>query len=456
MWRDCDLQSLTNEFFAEYLSTSDYSMEYRGAKNTDLPLLKQLHIEEIKSCERVLGKRHGAIITLKRILALLLRLRSSYDEAADILIEALESVTDLMASIKIEMDLAIIYRAQGSVKLAERIAAKVFASLQDKIGAEHSYTLSAGSSLASTWSELGRLKEAEELLDQLVSVKVAKFGPEHPSTIETTAVLAAVYYNQKRYADAESLQTHILQVRKRTLGSEHGFTWTSKLNLAAIYTQQHRTGEAEDIELQVVDFRKERFGLKHQLTLTALSNLAMTFRSQKRWAEEEKALSQVVLGRIEVLGPEHPNTLTSIQALANNFLSRQLPQKAEPLLRKIVEARSRRSDYGPAHPSTLASRNSLAWTYFDQSKHVEAESMQLQTIAEGQKFLGESHQAVMHCRRHFARMLELSGRLEEARRVYHELWQTQVRKGGLTDSKAQQTAAKISELDELTKGLTAK
>jgi tetratricopeptide (TPR) repeat protein len=449
MGPNAGLPDYSSSYFSEYLFNIDPNMEYRNIRVEDLSLLKELHMKEIDSCEKVLGNRHVVIITLKRALADMLKSRSRFEEAATILAETLRSVDDMMVGMKIQMDIANIYRIQKRAILAEKKTAEVFAGLQETIGAEHSYTLSAGSSLASIWSELGRLKESEDLLDQLISVKKAKFGVEHPSTIETTAVLAAVYYNQMRYVDAERLQTHILQVRERTLGVEHGFTWTSRLNLAAIYCKQNRIKEAEVIELQVLEFRRKQAGSKHYLTLTALSNLAMTYRLQKRWAEEEEALIEVISGRIEVLGPDHPDTMTSIQALANNYLSQRSPHKAEPLLRKMIEGRSRRPDIGPTHPSTLASRTSLAWTFFDQGKHGEAESMQSETIAEGEQALGVLHQAVLHCKRHSAMMFKHLGRLEEAKRVYQDVWQIQMQSRGLTDPDTNQTALHIAEIDEL-------
>jgi len=446
---DRGLQSSVFDHFSEFLHLSGFDQTFRSFDDVDIEQLKEPRVNEIQACEKSLGCRNTVVITLKRTLAVILRECSRLAEAEAVLAATISSIDDMMVSLKVHMDIAMVYKLQGRTKLSAEKIADVLAGLQATIGSEHSFTLSAESALARVWGELGKLQEAEQLLESVISRKQAKFGSGHPSTLDTASGLVVVYHDQGRLTEAEDLQSSILETRKGILGDDHALTWTSRLNLAAIYSKQNRLKEAEAIELQALAFRNDRFGPKHHLTLTALSNLAVTYQLQKRIAEERLVLDQVVAGRIEVLGPQHPHTLNSIQALANNHIKQKLPHQAEPLLQKLVDAKTESSSYGSSHPSTLASRNSLAWAYFDQGKLDEASSMQIATVEEGAKVLGTSHQAVLRCKRHYGMMCRLAGRLQESRQVLQEVWEVQVQKLGISNSEAQNSARDLTELEKL-------
>jgi hypothetical protein len=141
----------------------------------------------------------------------------------------------------------------------------------------------------------------------------------------------------------------------------------------------------------VVDFRKELYGLKHEFTLTTLSSVAMTCDAQKKFVQEEGLLQTIIRGRVEVLGSAHAKTLGSIQALAINYMNQKLPEKADPLFKKLVETRSGRLDFRPTHPSTLVSRDGLARACFEQSRIEEATTMQQNTVGDGAEKLSVSH-----------------------------------------------------------------
>jgi Flp pilus assembly protein TadD len=58
------------------------------------------------------------------------------------------------------------------------------------------------------------------------------------------------------------------------------------------------------------------------------------------------------------LGSEHPDTLSSLNNLAILLKYKGDLAGAEPLLRRVIEARER--TLGPEHPDTLRSLNNLA------------------------------------------------------------------------------------------------
>lgn len=390
----------------DYFPMEDVTRVYRDSSSQDFEDLKKLHLAEISSCRKVLGSDHSVTIGLSRILAGMLKSRSKLTDAIALLSQTLLPIQEQIASLAIRLDLVLLYWRQGHTVIAERDSTVIFDALEPALGLEDSLTINVATVLVRLRLELGKIDKCEDLAEKLVAITSAKFGQNHPMSTNVSSLLAIVWYRQDRYIEAERLQKKILEVREQTIGPEHDNTWTTRSHLAATYSKLKRFEEAAEIERLVVAFRDRYFGANHDLTLLALSNLAMTYREQKKFDWEAKVLNTVVSGRLEVLGFDHPNTLSSVQALANNFLTRKLPEEAETLFRKVVEARTKRLDFGSAHPSTLASRNSLAVAIFDQARIEEAIAMQHETIHEGEEQLGETHQAVINCKRRLQSMLE--------------------------------------------------
>ena len=75
------------------------------------------------------------------------------------------------------------------------------------VGMVHPDTLSAGSNLALTCSNLGQLAEAEELQAEVLAASQQVRGSAHPDTLRVAAGLSLAYREQGREADAAELRT---------------------------------------------------------------------------------------------------------------------------------------------------------------------------------------------------------------------------------------------------------
>jgi hypothetical protein len=114
-----------------------------------------------------------------------------------------------------------------------------------KLGANHPYTLTSMSSLASTYQKQGRLDAAEELEVQVMETSKKKLGADHPSTLTSMNNLAFTWKATGRETEAVRLMEECIQLRKRVLGLNHPDTLSSCEPLVAWKAKQ------EDVILSV-------------------------------------------------------------------------------------------------------------------------------------------------------------------------------------------------------------
>jgi tetratricopeptide (TPR) repeat protein len=403
----------------EYLTPVYYAHEYRTDPNMKLKQVQLESEKEINAVGDVFGHTHELTIILTRIHATLLWEQGLYEEAAEqqkSLLTLLSVESQSVTRLKVSSDLSMTYSAQGHYREARRIREEIVEELNQALGPEHIFTLTAMNNLAHTQINLRHWKQAEDLLLQVIAMKQLKLGDEHSSTLAAKCNLAAVYYNQSRWDEAETLQSEILQAKKRALGGSHESTLYSMVSLAAIKSKRGNTEDAEALETKVVDLRKSLLGPRHPDTLVAMSNLALTYGQKKQGSREEEMLTQVHEGRIATLGPHHRDTIATLAELARNYQSQGRLDEAEVLQAQVL--RSRSLTLGEKDYYTLASRTNLAWVFVDQRKWPQAEAMQLQTIALAEEGYGKFDLVVLRCMSSLASMYKVHNRLEESLSLY--------------------------------------
>jgi L-lactate permease len=77
------------------------------------------------------------------------------------------------------------------------------------LGEEHPDTLSAMSSLATTYLNLGQWKDAEDLEVLVMEARKRVLGEENPDTLSTMSSLAATHWNLGWWKDSEELEVQV-------------------------------------------------------------------------------------------------------------------------------------------------------------------------------------------------------------------------------------------------------
>ena len=118
-------------------------------------------------------------------------------------------------------------------------------------------------------------------------------------------------------------------------------------------------------------------------------------------------------------GPEHPETLAAVHELGRRYEGLFVPDKAEPLLREVFEARRRA--LGDEHPDTIAARIDLARAFTLQERWQEAESELLVCIETARRSLGEEHELALLAENYLGSLYLRAERLDESEALYRGL-----------------------------------
>jgi tetratricopeptide (TPR) repeat protein len=259
----------------------------------------------------------------------------------------------------------------------------------EKLGEDHSFTLTTMHNLASTYRRVGKLEKAENLELKVLDVRKAKLGEQHPDTLSSMDSLAIIYQKQGRMNEAEVLQLKVLERRKVALGEKDPKTLDVMHNLAVAYFNQGRVKDAENLQLAVLGERKATLEQGHKDTLSTMYNLALTYKEQGQMEEAEKLQVEVLKIRKEKLGIDHPDTLSASYSLALTYKEQGKVDMAEKLEVEVMNGR--RAELGADHPDTLSIMHNLAVTYFNQGKIEEAEGLQLEVAEKRKVKLGAAH-----------------------------------------------------------------
>ncbi|MFB7216628.1 tetratricopeptide repeat protein, partial [Streptomyces sp. NPDC056255] len=141
-------------------------------------------------------------------------------------------------------------------------------------------------------------------------------GDEHSNTLDARTSLASSYQQAGRTNEAITIEERVLADCERILGDEHFYTLTARANLATSYQQAGRTNEAITIEERVLADRERILGDEHPDTLTARANLATSYQQAGRTNDAITLLDHVLADRERILGDEHPDTRSARDALS--------------------------------------------------------------------------------------------------------------------------------------------
>ena len=165
-------------------------------------------------------------------------------------------------------------------------------------------------------------------------------------------------YEEGQYADAIPLAERSLAIREKALGPDHPDVATALNNLAELYESQGRYAEAEPLYKRSLAIREKALGPDHP-------DVGHVPQQPGRAVPEPRAAtprpsrstSASLAIREKALGPDHPDVATSLNNLAALYQSQGRYAEAEPLYKRALAIRRRRS--GPTTP--MSPRRSTTW-----------------------------------------------------------------------------------------------
>ena len=292
-------------------------------------------------------------------------------------------------------DLATVLASRGKLDEAETFQREGLALDEARYGAEHAEIASDLEGLQSILRARGRSAEAIPIARRALDMRMKLLGPDHLETATAMNNLAILLYERWELPEAERLYRQVLDFDLRRLGEVHPNTATVTNNLAFVLRDRGQYDEAERLYRTALDLDRRLFGAEHPYVATVMNNLAilLSARGQHRDARllfedslamfrrvygdahwrigavqgglagvlsatgdaNAEALYRTALSHLErTLSPEHPAVEPVLLGLTRHLLRHGDPRGAEPLVARVVTARTKR--LGDDDPRTAEAR----------------------------------------------------------------------------------------------------
>ncbi|KAJ7733291.1 hypothetical protein B0H16DRAFT_1696168 [Mycena metata] len=361
----------------------------------------------------------GYMSTMGSILGMAISERPQWDmQLASLLL-----CPHIELAVKMEAEVALVFRGQyaiafwegGRYKQAAKLEEEVLEKQKQVLSENHPVTLLSMGNLARSYSALGEHQKAKELEVIVLERRKQGLGKNHPDTLLSMSNLARSYSALGEHQKAKELEVIVLERRKEVLGENHPDTLLSMGNLASSYSDLGEHQKAKDLELIVLEKRKQVLGENHPDTLNTMGNLASSY-SDLGEHQKAKDLELIVLEkRKQILGENHPDTLNTMGNLASSYSDLGEHQKAKEL--KVTVLERQKQVLGENHPGTLLSMGNLARSYSDLGEHQKAKELEVIVLEKRKQLLGENHPATLNTMGNLASSYSDLGEHQEAQEL---------------------------------------
>jgi tetratricopeptide (TPR) repeat protein len=264
---------------------------------------------------------------------------------------------------------------------------------------------------------LGEFATAEKLLLQAEQLRK---GDTRTSPIDHAKVLlsqASLTLAQGEFDRAEALARASLDILEREPGAPDGDRLNAEMELAEILRQKSRLDEASALVLKA----RERYAGKGESAGLARTTLLVgrIRTAQGRMEEAERELTRATELHERVFGSTNELTLVAKSALADTYVIMDKAERAEPILRQIVEGAQR--IYGPSHLETAISLNNLANALSEfPEKYAESEKVYLEAATLMRAKAGPRHPELAITLNNIGALYLRMQEWEKARDAYRE------------------------------------
>jgi eukaryotic-like serine/threonine-protein kinase len=332
---------------------------------------------------RSAGPEAPATLNARTDLGLVTMHQGRYAEAEQILVPTLATARRVLGrdheiTLRAMQGVGMAYERTGKAAPAEALRRELYDSMRKKLGEEHPETVIVMGHLAGSYLTRGAFEDAEELFAKSYELRKRGLGAEHPETLQALYGWATSLGRLGESEKALELNRSGLEISRRVMGADQNLTHIFLNNLANSYMELGNAAQAEPLYREAMELRSKTLGATHPYTLMNMGNLATSFALQGKYAEAVHLQRQVLEQRRKQLGPENPATLTTMQSLAAALVGlRDFPAAATlyaeqlPLQRKVL---------GPEHGMTLNTIHSLGEVYRRSGQAERAEPLLRQVL----------------------------------------------------------------------------
>lgn len=215
--------------------------------------------------------------------------------------------------------LGLVEEYRGDLDGAEtlfRQAVEIYRKLPDKNRGECSLILL---NLGTNLTTKKRYDEAEPFFRESIEQTIARFGQMHPATSGPLTHLGRMFMLKGDPAESEKLLRRALDIQRKTLPPDHPEIPQTSSLLGLVLTRSGRANEGETLIIEPLAVRKKILPADHWLIANLESALGECLTRQKRFAEAEVEALKGFEGLKAKLGEKHPRTVEAAERLVTLY-----------------------------------------------------------------------------------------------------------------------------------------
>lgn len=354
----------------------------------------------VQAHEQYLGAEHEDTLDAVHSLAVPLFMKGERAVATKLLATTLEKCQRQLGrqhpkTLSLMNELAFFYLSDKKPELAQPLLEQALEIRKRVYGDRHPATITVMSNLAGAYAEMNRLADAEPLMIQSLQLREQILGVDHPSTLTSLNNLASLYSDQGRLTESSQLLSQCIELGQRRLGASHPRVLVWMSNLGRNYLDENKLDAAYEVHKRTLELRQVALGMNHPDTLMSMSNLGLVEHRRGRLAQAEALLTRAWTEANAAPAAESSSRLIIGERLAAVLVDRKKLSAAEPVLRIVSEARSKRS---PNEWRTFATLAQLGDVLIGMGHYAEAEPLLIaahQGLKQQEHSIPQSDRAVL-------------------------------------------------------------
>jgi len=209
------------------------------------------------------------------------------------------------ASIEVMRELALALDQQGSWQEAGELLREAVAQSTQQLGAKQLCTLVTTTRLSHHLARTAMPEQALQVQRDNVELLTSTCGPFNIATLEGRLVLAEILQHTGRWQEAAALARSTLDTAAHKLGATHPTTLAAATRLAVSLGQLGEPTEAQALLSQVLDHHLHRLGPTHADTLEVRALLGLNLLRQGKADHAEPHLADAATAARATLGADH-------------------------------------------------------------------------------------------------------------------------------------------------------
>ena len=264
-----------------------------------------------------------------------------------------------------------------------------------------------------------RYREAERTFQRARKGNLRRTGGEDIQYARIINNLADVYCRLNKFDQAYELYQTSLRIKESLSGRQSRDYANTLYNLADFHASLGRYGQARELIEDGIHIFQEIGMTDHQDYLKFLDYQAILYEKLGEVQEAEKQFLHTLQIRKDRKATATDDYALNLQNLGNLYLEMERWKEAEQIAEKSVPLTA--TIYGDLHPNYAGALQLLASAQAALGQEKEADQHFQKAIRIVQKTLGKKHIEHFHVQFAYARFLQSTGQLQEAREIYRSI-----------------------------------